>query len=88
MVHLEGDVNEDFSLFRTALLNIPSYFMPVRGGRIDAKRSTNFEDSLVGCRRTGRRFPSSLYTIQAEYLGVAAVERIAGGESLDSERSY
>jgi TRAP transporter TAXI family solute receptor len=31
MVHLEGDVNEDFSLFRTALLNIPSYFMPVRG---------------------------------------------------------
>jgi uncharacterized protein len=31
MVHLEGDVNEDFSLFRTALLNILSYFMPVRG---------------------------------------------------------
>jgi TRAP transporter TAXI family solute receptor len=31
MVHLEGDVNEDFSLFRTALLKVPSYFMPVRG---------------------------------------------------------
>jgi TRAP transporter TAXI family solute receptor len=31
MVHLEGDVNEDFSLFRTALLNILSYFMPVQG---------------------------------------------------------
>jgi TRAP transporter TAXI family solute receptor len=31
MVHLEGNVNEDFLFFRTALLNIPSYFMPVRG---------------------------------------------------------
>ncbi len=31
MVHLEGDVNEDFSLFHTALLKIPSYFMPIRG---------------------------------------------------------
>jgi hypothetical protein len=31
MVHFEGDVNEDFSAFRTALLNIVSYFMPVRG---------------------------------------------------------